>query len=410
MTNSIIIKNVSKKYKIYPSRSARLKEWLVPFSKNRHTDKWVLKDINLEVKAGEAVGIVGMNGAGKSTLLKIITGTTAPTTGTIEFHGTVAALLELGLGFHPDFTGRQNVYMSGQLLGYSTKEIDECMQQVEAFAEIGDAIDAPVRTYSSGMQVRLAFSVATMKRPDILIVDEALSVGDTYFQHKSFNRIEQFRNEGTTLLLVSHDRAAIQTVCNRAVLLNQGKMIKVGKSEEIMDYYNALVSKHDNSVNIQQEQLSNGRLRIISGTGEVKSTEIYLLNSKKERAKLFNVGEKVALYVKVQALYDVERLVCGFILRNNLGMDIFGTNTYYCDLIQYNVKAGEKFDFIFSFTLDVGIGNYSINTALTDGADHLNRNYEWKELGVIFEVINLQVPGFTGSTYLRPQIEVNRIS
>ena len=193
MNSSISVKNISKCYKIYPSRNARLKEWLIPFKKKCHEEKWVLRDISFEVGQGEAIGIIGMNGAGKSTLLKIITGTVMPTTGSVKFNGTVSALLELGLGFHPDFTGRQNVYMSGQLLGYTTEEIEQCMQEIEEFAEIGKAIDAPVRTYSSGMQVRLAFSVATMKRPDILIVDEALSVGDAYFQHKSFGRIKEFQ-------------------------------------------------------------------------------------------------------------------------------------------------------------------------------------------------------------------------
>ena len=167
---------------MYRNRNDRLRDWLLPFHGHRYTEKWVLRDINIEIRSGEAVGLVGMNGAGKSTLLKIITGTTAATTGKVELHGSVSALLELGLGFHPDFTGRQNVYMSGQLLGYTIEEIRAYMEKIEDFAEIGKAIDDPVRTYSSGMQVRLAFSVATMKRPDVLIVDEALSVGDAYFQ------------------------------------------------------------------------------------------------------------------------------------------------------------------------------------------------------------------------------------
>lgn len=241
MKNIISISNLGKCYKVYENRNDRLKEWLLPFLGKRHTEKWVLKGINLEIGAGEAVGIIGMNGAGKSTLLKIITGTTVPTTGSVHFEGSVAALLELGLGFHPDFSGRQNVYMSGQLLGYSMEEIDANMAAIEAFAEIGEAIDAPVRTYSSGMQVRLAFSVATMRRPDILIVDEALSVGDSYFQHKSFGRIKEFCDAGTTLLLVSHDVGAIQAVCDRAVFLEKGEIRMVGEPQAVMDYYNAML-------------------------------------------------------------------------------------------------------------------------------------------------------------------------
>src|SRR5690606_6737354 len=182
-----------KAYKEYPNRWARLAEWLVPFSKPRHRLKWVLQDVSFSVEPGQALGIVGINGAGKSTLLKMITGTTQPSSGQIHIQGRVAALLELGMGFHPDFSGRQNVFMAGQLLGLSMEELQALMPEIEAFAEIGPYMDQPVRTYSSGMQMRLAFSVATARRPDVLIVDEALSVGDAYFQHKSFNRIREFR-------------------------------------------------------------------------------------------------------------------------------------------------------------------------------------------------------------------------
>ncbi len=185
--------------------------------------------VHLEIEPGEAVGIVGSNGAGKSTLLKMIAGTTQPTSGETCEVGGVSALLELGMGFHPDFTGRQNVFMAGQLLGMQVEEIQALMPDIEAFAEIGEAIEQPVRTYSSGMQMRLAFSVATARRPDILIVDEALSVGDAYFQHKSFERIRSFRRAGTTLLIVSHDRSAIQSICDSAILLEQGRMAMRGR-------------------------------------------------------------------------------------------------------------------------------------------------------------------------------------
>ncbi|HEY8385294.1 MAG TPA: ABC transporter ATP-binding protein, partial [Porticoccaceae bacterium] len=232
---SITVTNLGKAYKVYPTRFARLKEWLLPFATPRHTLKWVLQDISFSVNPGEAVGIIGVNGAGKSTLLKIITGTTQPTTGSVHITGRVAALLELGMGFHPDFTGRQNVFMAGQLLGYTVEEITALMPEIEAFAEIGDYIDQPVRVYSSGMQMRLAFSVATAHRPDVLIVDEALSVGDAYFQHKSFDRIREFRRQGTTLLIVSHDKQAIQSICDRAILLNAGKIAMQGEPEAVMD-------------------------------------------------------------------------------------------------------------------------------------------------------------------------------
>jgi len=227
----ISVNNVGKAYKQYPSKSSRLVEWISPTKKLRHKLKWILNDISFQVQPGEALGIIGINGAGKSTLLKLITGTAKPTTGEVHLEGRVAAMLELGMGFHPDFTGRQNAYMSGQLLGMSSQQITELMPEIEAFAEIGDYIDEPVRVYSSGMQVRLAFSIATAIRPDILIVDEALSVGDAYFQHKSFARIREFREKGTTLLLVSHDNQpfslfAIVPFCSIKVELRKKEILK----------------------------------------------------------------------------------------------------------------------------------------------------------------------------------------
>lgn len=408
MNNSISIKNISKCYKIYNTRNERLKEWMIPFSKKRHKEKWVLKDINLEIKKGEAVGIIGMNGAGKSTLLKIITGTTMPTTGKVTFNGTVAALLELGIGFHPDFTGRQNVYMSGQLLGYTNSEIDAGMEDIEKFAEIGEAIDAPVRTYSSGMQVRLAFSVATMKRPDILIVDEALSVGDDYFQHKSFARIQEFRKQGTTLLLVSHDKAAIQAVCDRAILLDHGQILKIGNPEEIMDYYNALISKKDDII-IEQKKLSDGRIQTISGTNEVKSTEVYILNSKGVKAKVFSVGEKVKLVIKADVLKDIDILNCGFMIKDILGQAHFGTNIGMHNKIISNLKRGIKLEIVFEFILNIGEGNYSISTAFIGNGTHIEKNYEWLELATVFQVLNINEYPFSGYTYLENKVEIKYI-
>src|SRR3546814_491714 len=275
--STITVNNVGKAYKQYPTRWSRLAEWVIPGSKPRHTLKWVLQDIDFTVKPGQALGIIGINGAGKSTLLKMITGTAQPTRGSVSVTGRVAALLELGMGFHPDFTGRQNAFMAGQLLGYTMDDIVRLMPEIERFAEIGDYIDQPVRVYSSGMQMRLAFSVATAQRPDVLIVDEALSVGDTYFQHKSFDRIREFRKQGTTLLIVSHDKQAIQSICDRAILLSDGRLAMEGEPEAVMDYYNAMLADHQNQV-VQQVVLDNGRTQTLSGTGEAVVTAISLLD------------------------------------------------------------------------------------------------------------------------------------
>lgn len=407
MISSISIKNISKRYKIYPSRLARLKDWINPFGKKTYREKWVLKGIDLEIAPGEAVGIIGMNGAGKSTLLKIITGTTIPTTGTVQFNGKVAALLELGLGFHPEFTGRQNIYMSGQLLGYSNEEITECMEQVETFAEIGEAIDAPVRTYSSGMQVRLAFSVATMKRPDILIVDEALSVGDVYFQHKSFSRIKEFIKAGTTLLLVSHDKATIQAVCNRAVLLDQGSILKVGNPEGIMDYYNAMIVA-DKKNNILQKSLPNGRQQTTFGNGYGEFLSVNLLNGLGEQIQLVDVGEWVQLVIEAEIKVAIADLVCGIQIRNRLGEVVYGVNTGEMEKILYDLQAGEKIKAKFSFPVNIGVGYYSFTVALHSELGHVQNSYIWTDLALLFEVVNKSKHSFVGSTYLDSRVEIFR--
>ena len=407
MKNSISIRQLGKCYKLYASRNDRLKDWLLPFSGKRYTEKWVLQDINLEVQPGEAVGIIGMNGAGKSTLLKIITGTTVPTTGSVEFHGSVSALLELGLGFHPDFTGRQNVYMSGQLLGYTNEEIDACMQQIEDFAEIGTAVDEPVRTYSSGMQVRLAFSVATMKRPDILIVDEALSVGDSYFQHKSFQRIKKFCDDGTTLLLVSHDANAIQAVCDRAVLLDHGKILHIGEPEEIMNYYNAMLGDSDGET-IKQERMEDGHVRTVSGNGYAKITDLHIFNSKGVDAELVDVGENVSVTVDACIEHDIPELACGFQIKNRLGEAVYGINTGYEKKLLYDLKKGETVKYTFRFPMNLGTGNYSISFALHSGKNHIDNNYEWRDLALVYEVVNQSKPTFAGGAYLGAEVDIQR--
>ena len=407
MEKSIRIVGVSKGYKQYAGNKDRLIEWILPSKLERHKTKWVLKNLNFEVDKGEAVAIVGMNGAGKSTLLKIITGTTVPTQGHVELNGKVAALLELGMGFHPDFTGRQNVYMSGQLLGYSNEEISLHMQAIEDFAEIGAAIDEPVRTYSSGMQVRLAFSVATMVRPEILIIDEALSVGDSYFQHKSFARIKSFKEQGTTLLLVSHDKAAIQAICDKAFLLNHGNIIKAGNPEVVMNYYNAMLAEHSN-LSIAEKRDVKGKVQTISGTGEAAVEKIYIANMDSKCLEVIDVGKQVSLCVEVKAKEDIPQLVLGVLIKDVRGQEIYGTNTFLEKKILQNVKSGEQYIFKFSFPMLLGIGKYSITTALTSTDTHLVDNYEWKDLAFVFEVINIEKPYFAGTVWLNPKICIEK--
>ncbi|KOY01945.1 ABC transporter ATP-binding protein [Pseudomonas nunensis] len=405
----IRVTGLGKAYKQYPNRWSRLLEWLVPFSGTRHHLHWILQDVDFEIQPGEAVGIVGVNGAGKSTLLKMITGTTQPTCGQIQLEGRVAALLELGMGFHPDFTGRQNAFMAGQLLGMQVEEIEALMPEIESFAEIGEAIDHPVRTYSSGMQMRLAFSVATARRPDILIVDEALSVGDAYFQHKSFDRIRNFRKAGTTLLIVSHDRSAIQSICDTAILLEGGRMAMRGKPEEVMDYYNAMLAQREGQT-VRQEMLANGQVQTISGTGEAGIVSVRLLDAQGRSVEVAEVGQPMVLEVQTEVRKDIERLILGFMIKDRLGQAIYGINTHRLDKAITDLSAGERVTFRFAFDMRLGKGNYSIALSLSRLDSHLDRNFEWRDYGLVFHVINNRQEDFVGCSWLEAQTTISRSS
>jgi lipopolysaccharide transport system ATP-binding protein len=337
----------------------------------------------------------------------MIAGTTQPTTGSVHITGRVAALLELGMGFHPDFTGRQNAFMAGQLLGYSVEEIARLMPEIEAFAEIGDYIDQPVRVYSSGMQMRLAFSVATAHRPGVLIVDEALSVGDAYFQHKSFDRIREFRKRGTTLLIVSHDHMAIQSICDRAILLDRGHLAKQGTPEEVMDFYNALIAARENST-VSQKIAQDGRVQTTSGTGEASVVEIALFNERGDALEMVNVGEDVTLQIKMQANAPIPHLVLGYMIKDRLGQPIFGTNTHHTHQTLENLKPGDLITFRISFSMALGPGSYSIATALHSTDTHLENNYEWKDLALIFSVVNVDKESFIGTSWIPPNIAISR--
>ncbi|SRR5690554_823052 len=405
--SEIQVVNLGKAYKTYPSQWARLAEWLIPNSKPRHELKWVLTDISFHIKPGEALGVVGMNGAGKSTLLKILTGTTQATSGHLSATGRVAALLELGMGFHPDFTGRQNVYMAGQLLGLSMEELHTLMPSIEAFAEIGEYMDHPLRTYSSGMQMRLAFSVATAQRPDILIVDEALSVGDSYFQHKSFDRIRQFRKEGTTLLIVSHDRQSIQSVCDRAILLNKGNLVMEGPPEEVMDYYGAMMAEREQNT-IRQERLDNGKVRTISGTGEASISSVVLLDEQGKATEVIEVGSPVTLEVHVDIKSDIPRLVLGFMIKDRMGQAIYGINTHRLKRELIDLKAGDKVVYRYAFPANIGKGHYSIALSLSRLDSHIDTNYEWRDFALVFHIINSTQPDFVGAAWLDSSLDIQR--
>lgn len=406
--NSIDVLGVGKSYSIYPSLKSRLYDWIIPYNRKQRPKKTVLQDISFGVKRGEAVGIIGINGAGKSTLLKLITGTSQPTVGEIKINGTVSALLELGMGFHPDFTGRQNAITAGQLLGMSTEGIESLMPSIESFAEIGDYIDRPTRIYSSGMQMRLAFSVATAIRPDILIVDEALSVGDSYFQHKSFERIKEFNRQGTSLLIVSHDRWAIQNICDRAILLSDGRIVSEGPPEVVTDYYNALIA-NGGKLTVKQQAHKSGAIQTISGDGEARILGVQLLNQDSDDVEIVRTGEHISLRVSIEVAEDIPELVMGYMIKDRLAQPIFGTNTFHADKRLFDLRKGQRYMFECNFIAGLGEGNYSIAIALHTTDAHLIKNYEWRDLALVFSVINESSLKFIGTNWMPPEINIKKI-
>jgi len=392
VTGEIALSGIGKAYRQYDAPRDRLLEWLSIGSVARHRSHWALRDVTLHVERGQAVGIIGANGAGKSTLLKVITGTTRPTVGQMSVDGRVAALLELGVGFHPDVSGRDNVLIAGQLLGFSTAEIRERMEAIEAFAEIGAYIDLPIRTYSSGMHVRLAFSVATAIRPEILIVDEALAVGDAYFQHKSFARIREFKAAGTTLLFVSHSAAVVKSICDRAILLDGGLLVRDGSPDQVFDYYNALVASRTLRHEIAASDADGTR----SGDRRASVEHVALLCGGKATSAVRS-GEPATLRVRVRALAAVADLTVGFLIRDALGNDMFGTNTYHLQHRRYDLAQGAEFVCEFDIAdLALGVGHYNMSVALHSDMTHVSGNYDWWDRALTFEVVPGRAPHSIG--------------
>lgn len=401
------VSNIGKAFKHYPTVRARLKEWIIGGRKNYHQLHWVLRDINFCINKGEAVGLVGMNGAGKSTLLKLITGVSYPTLGSITKYGTISALLELGIGFHPELTGRENIFIASQLVGLKRKDVLKLIPAIEDFAEISTFIDKPLRVYSSGMKMRLAFSIATVVQPDILIVDEALAVGDSYFQHKCYQRIREFIAKGTALIFVSHDSTAITSICDRAILLHKGRVAEEGAPELVMNNYRALLADF-NIEHIRKVPHPCGKIQTISGTGEASILDIDLINEKGHPVGSIHVGEAVKLYVKIRANTFLDELTIGFEIKDKYGYPLFGTNTKYLEYPLLVLQENEIVEVMFDFFANLGGGEYSISIALHAGYEHIGKNYEWREFALIFNVINFDKPKFIGANWLPQQVICNR--
>ncbi len=400
---------LGKGFKRYRKARDRLLEML-PWGCSRHSLHWVLRDVAFEIGIGEAVGLVGRNGAGKSTLLKILTGTLLPTSGQVQVNGRVAALLELGMGFHPDFSGVDNVLMAGQLQGFSRQEIQELLPEIIAFSEIGDAIEQPVRTYSSGMVVRLAFATATSALPDVLIVDEALAVGDAHFQHKCFNRIRKFRDQGVTLLFVSHDPLAVKSLCSRALLIENGRVAMDADPIQVFDYYNALIALDDARAEVHGShiQIGEGVNNVRSGSGEARVEAVRLLRFGCETLQVCE-GDALELIVDIEIKQVLKGFAVGFLIRDRLGNEIFGSNTDHLGMqaLQRTFQSMEKFSVIFSIgQLPLGAGSYNISVAIHGPQDHLAGNFDWWDQAITFEVSPGSGRHFTGMVRLPVEVSL----
>lgn len=393
-----------KAYRRYPSRWARLREWLT--GRQTHQPLWVFREVSFSLGAGESLGIVGRNGAGKTTLLRLIAGITRPTEGSVVTEGRVAALLELGMGFHPDFDGRENAIIGCQLLGMTAQEIASSLPEIEAFAEIGDYFRRPVRQYSSGMQMRLAFAVATAVRPDLLIVDEAMAVGDAYFQHKSIERIRRYQEQGMALLLVSHDPGAILSLCPRAILIDDGQLLCDGPAEAVLDRYNASLSAAGRQ-SVRTEALDGERTRTVSGSGEASVERIGLFNADSVECDVVSTGETLRLEIDVRIHADIDDLVLGYMIKDRLGRVVFGTNTHHLRQPMRDLRPGQLLRLSFSFEALLGPDSYSIATSLHTGDTHHDANFEWRDLALLFQVVNSAHAHFVGTCWIPPTVSLD---
>ena len=394
MTVALRVEKVSKQYRIYERPGDRLKESLTRGLMRRHKEFWALRDIDFEIAAGTTVGIVGPNGCGKSTLLQIISGTLAPTHGDVWHEGRIAALLELGAGFDPEFTGVENVYMNASLLGLTRRETEALFPAIERFAEIGPFLYQPVKTYSSGMYVRLAFAIAASVEPDILIIDEALAVGDAVFQHRCLRRISELHERGATVLFVSHDAAAVRALCSRAILLRAGGVIADGKPADVLNLYQKIIMEREQAYEAESGSASEALSRndeslapvsrvYRHGDGSAEITGAELTNATQARVEIVESGEPLTLRMMTRFHRDVDDPVIGFLIRNSHGIHAYGTNTKEQQIEFGPVRAGEVLDVSFTFDCWLGADQYTISLAVHSRE---GQAYDWLDAALFLRV------------------------
>lgn len=354
----VLVQNVSKLYRLYNRPSDRLFE-LLPFRTPLHANFWALKNVSFTVEPGEILGIVGPNGSGKSTLLQVVSGILRPTSGRVSIEGRVAALLELGAGFNSEFSGRENVFLNSEIMGLSRKHTERIFPSIQRFADIGDFIDRPVKEYSSGMYVRLAFATAIHVEPDILIVDEALAVGDAIFANRCLQKLEELKESKVTILFVSHDLGLVKRLCHRAILMTKGEVLCEGRPTEVVNRYVALVHQKDDSSAGAEALIGNFR----HGDAASRITAVEVFNSEGAVTTTLRSGESVRIRIEARFDNDVENPIVGMLIRNRLGIEIFGTNTRIEGVELGSFRRGDVLDIEFQFLCMFTRQEYTVTVA-----------------------------------------------
>jgi len=399
----ITVYHVSKKFRLYSSPADRLKE--IFLRRSFHKDFTALNDVSFIVQPGETLGIIGQNGAGKSTLLKILTGVLIPDTGNVHIQGRITGLLELGTGFNPEFSGLDNIFLNGSYLGLSRREIRNRLDRIVEFTELGDFIDEPLKTYSSGMIMRLAFSVAIHADPMAFVVDEALSVGDAYFQQKCMQKIKEFKHNGGSIVFVSHEMNSVKILCDKAILLEQGECIEMGSPEEIVNSYNYIIARRKSGKEIDLHRPAEDGSTAY-GNDKMIVTDVALLNEDNNKVSIVQAGAKIRLQIQLSACEDLDDVTVGMIIRDKFGQDIFGTNTYHL-ATPIKVKKGSSCTVIYQFDeFNIGPGKYSVTVATHSSYTHLEDCYNWVDKAYVFEVVRDIEYVFVGIIKMKPSVTV----
>lgn len=409
---AIEVNHLTKIYKLYKKPSDRMKEAFSITNKTYHKDFYALKDVNFKVKRGEALGIVGKNGSGKSTILKIITGVLQPSIGGVKIDGRIAALLELGAGFNGEYSGFENIYLNGTIMGFTRAEIEKKMPEIIAFADIGDFIYQPVKTYSSGMYVRLAFAIAIHVDPDILIIDEALSVGDIRFQRKCFRKIEEFKKT-KTFILVSHDLSSITKFCDRAIWLNEGELKSEGEPVEIAKEFRAYMieAKFTSKANLENQKIEENAKETyefesipkdvdVMGDDKAEFLGMLCMDEEGKKASIVDADSRIKLCFKAHIREEITDAIVGFTFKDKLGTILFQLNTFVMEK-ELRLEEDKTYIFQFVFTLPKLIdGYYTISPAIASGSQAYHIQHCWIFDAMVIQVLNKRDINLEGYNYI----------